>query len=273
MDPKAVINGLVSDRAKFGDFVYTPLDEAVGELKRRRNNKQLQSYVKKTLAAGIPPPLETGLHAVMFRQVVTPNHEIKRFLDIVDMTDELEPLFLEYFEDKFTDNNDWKYFLGKMGFYSGRGKKGGEKIQRVRIIDFNTHRGKRLSEVKTLWGQGLIDFHHEIFKEAFRNVSNEGVLFDASNWFSGSGGSAINYYKHFLSLFLVNGILFENFLLDSKEIGFTREVFLPAFLEIMKESGVKPLIVALEPPEIESEEFWMCHPATNISFVNKKLGL
>ena len=41
---------------------------------------------------------------------------------------------------------------------------------------------------------------------------------------------------------------------------FTKTVFLPAFIAVYKEFGVKPLIVALEPTEIETDIFWMSHP-------------
>lgn len=275
MDPMtAQIDELVADREKFSRFVYTPLDEALEELKKRQTDPTLHEFIQKELPVGAPLPMLTNPKAVMFRQVVTPNYEIRRFLDLIDMVEGLSPMFLEYAEDKFTDNNEWKYSLGKVGFYFGQGKKGGEKIERTRVIDFNSYRGKKLAEVKTLWGQSLIDFHHELFLEAYGGGTlNNDSFFDGSDWFSQSGGQAIDYYKNFLALFVKNGVLFENFLLDTKEIDFTKNVFLPAFIKITQESGVKPLIVALEPTEIESAEFWMCHPAASLSFVNKKMGL
>lgn len=272
MDPMtAQIDELIADREKFTRFVYTPLDEALEEFKKRQNDKELSEVLQKLLPIGAPSPMKNSPKAVMFRQLVTPNYEIRRFLDLIDMVEELDPMFLEYAEDKFTDNNEWKYSLGKMSFYFGQGKKGGEKIQRTRVIDFNSYRGKKLSEVKTLWGQSLIDFHHEFFLEAYGEILSEDSFFDGSDWFSRSGGQAIDYYKNFLMLFIRDGILFENFLLDTKEVDFTRNVFLPAFIEATLESGVKPLIVALEPTDIESAEFWMCHPASTVSFVHKKM--
>jgi hypothetical protein len=62
-------------------------------------------------------------------------------------------------------------------------------------------------------------------------------------------------------------------MLDVKELTFTKEVFLPAFLRIFNETGKKPMIIALEPTEIESEVFWMCHPAETMSLVEDKLSL
>ena len=273
MDSTPPIDELVSDREHFSALVYTPLDEALEELKRRRAESGLEKYVDSHLPVGLPDSLKEKPRAVTFRQVVTPNYEVMRFLNIVDMVGGLDPLFFEYREDKFTDNNLWKYSLGNLGFYSGRSKEGNEKIKKIKVIDFNTYRGKKISEVQTLWGQGLIEFHHELFVRTYSKRIGRNSLFDASEWFSQSGGKAIDYYRHFLTLFLRNGILFENFLLDTKEGEFTKNIFLPAFLEVMSGSGHKPLIVALEPTEIESEEFWLCHPTDSISFVNKKLGL
>ena len=75
----------------------------------------------------------------------------------------------------------------------------------------------------------------------------------------------------FLGLFLQNAILFENFILDYKELEFTKEVFLPAFIEIYKRFGIKPLIVALEPTNLEWEIFWMCHPFESKKVVDGRL--
>jgi hypothetical protein len=59
---------------------------------------------------------------------------------------------------------------------------------------------------------------------------------------------------------LVHGILFENFMLDDDEIEFTKKIVVPAFETIEKIFGVKPLIVALNPTEIEGSDFWNSYP-------------
>ena len=73
-------------------------------------------------------------------------------------------------------------------------------------------------------------------------------------------------------MFLQDGVLFENFLMDGKEQKFTEEVILPAILEIEAECGYKPLIVALEPTGIEGDHFWLSHPFQNKLFVDQKLS-
>lgn len=254
---------LVSHRKAFEKFVYTSLIEAHKELDRR-----WKMDIKDT--ENIPTVMKDGFKAVMFRQVVTPNYEIIRFINLHD--DKLKPVFFEYHQDKFTTQSYEKHALGKLRFFQGIGKKGGAKIDRLKVIDFQASDGKKLSEVGTLWGQPLVDFHKEIF--LFWNKKNREVeFFDASQWFSENGGKAEKYYESFLRNFLKHGIWFENFVLEfEKERNFTGRVFLPAFIKIWKETGLKPLIVSLAPTSIEGDEFWMCHESVVKEFVEKKLS-
>ncbi len=257
---KDLIEELVSDRQKFNDYLYTPVNDAILELEKRSKDLSI-----KTVSC-VPKIFENSFKAVLHRQLVTPNYEVLRFVSIADGMD-LDPLFFEYTEDKFVTENEWKYSLGCQSFYMGHGKKGGIKLKNLKVIDFNASNGKKISEVKTLWSQTLPDFHHELFLTRFPNFGKN--LFDGSSWYKDNGGNAKGYYKPFLSLFIKHGILFENFLLDYKELSFTKEVFLPAFLEIAEETGLKPLIVALEPTEIEEDIFWLCHPSPVIDCVEK----
>ena len=268
------IEDLLSNREKFDDFEYTKLETALSELKKRQNNKKLKDYVNKSLPAGVPKILKNHKCAVEFVQIATPNLELRRFISIVDAIDEFVPLFFEFTEDKFTDNNDWKRNLGKLTFFFGRGKKGGEKLESLRVIDFNKFKGKKLSEVRTLWGESLSDFHHELFRYAYQGDRSRNIIFyDGSKWFAKSGGRPQQYYEHFFRLFLANGILFENYMLDEKEEWFTKNIVLPALLKVRKEIGMKPLIVNVQPTEIEGRPFWTYHPQESIAFVKKKLNL
>lgn len=265
------IKDLVSNREKFNAFVYTPLEEAVRELYKRQT-EGLTNRMAKYLPSGVPEPLKNRKCAVIFRQLVTPNYEVRRFISLIDALEGFTPTFFEYTSDKYTDNNEWKYHLGKMLFFAGMGKRGGEKITRQTIINFNVSRGKKINEVNTLWGQSLVDFHHEFFDEIYRRKNKKVVSFDASEWFHHSGNNAKEYYENFLTLFVSHGILFENFMLDVKELTFTKDIFLPAFIQVLNKTGRKPLIVALEPTEIESSLFWMCHPYDAKKFIDSKIN-
>jgi hypothetical protein len=261
----------MSDRKLFDETIYTSLPEALTELDRRRGNIEIEKKVKVLLKNDNPEPFNSGPKAVIFRQLSTPNYEIRRFFSIVNAIEALEPLFWEYHHDKFTSNNEWKHSLGKLFFYHGKGKKDGSKIEAVKIIDFNSSNGKKIKDVQTLWGQSLIDFHHQFFNETFRTGIDS--FFDATEWFHRQGGTAAKYYEPFLSLFIRHGILFENFMLDAKEADFTEKVFLPAFISVWKKTGYKPIIVSLEPTDIEGDQFWMCHPGEHKEMIVQKLAL
>lgn len=264
------IDLLLSDRKKFEEFVYTSLPDAIKEIELRKEDEGLTESVGK-LVSEIPEPLKKGPKAVLFRQLATPNYEVRRFVSIIDLIDNLKPLFWEYHSDKFTSNNEWKHSLGKLKFFAGIGKKNGVKLETVNVIEFNDYVGKKIAEVKTFFGQSLIDFHHDLFDKTYTNFV-EKEFFDASVWFSQNGGSASDYYEPFLSLFVKNAILFENFILDVKELSFTREVFLPAFIRVYEKTGKKPIIVALEPTELEDDVFWLCHPIESRVVVQKNLS-
>lgn len=270
------IDLLISEQKIFSEFVYTALDDAVNEINKRSSDVMLKNYLDKMLPAGIPSILDKKKHAFLSRCIATPNYETSRFIDIVCLMDDFQPLFWEYGMDKFKPNvNISKHSLGKMTFCGGLDKKGNKKIQHINIVDFNKYNGKKLKDIRTIWGQDLIDFHHELFDEVYGDRKIKTLsFFDASEWYFNSGREVAVYYKYILSLFLIHGVLFENFLLDDfSERQFIRNVFLPAFIEITKETGKKPLIVSLGPPKTESDKFWLYYPHKHTESIKTKLNL
>ena len=80
----------------------------------------------------------------------------------------------------------------------------------------------------------------------------------------------LKYYVNYLLLFIANGILFENFLTSKDSEGdFTKKILLPTIEKIMNLTGVKPLIVPIEPLDIENEEYWISHPSQIKNFIPK----
>lgn len=265
------IETLVNDRVAFNNFIYTPLSTALAELEQRANNEQLEKYIS-ALPAGLPQELREKKFAVIFRPIATPDFDFRRFASIVEMIPELQPLVLEYHEDRYLNRNDCKFALGKVCFNTGKSKKGEMLFTNKVIIDVNDANKKKISEVKTHWGERLIDFHHDLLKNEYLDKTKQNIkTFDASAWLHRSGGVPEQYYKSFLSLFLKDAILFENFMLNENEYEFTKSVVLPAFIKIYQETGHKPLVVALQPTEIEGERFWLSHPGESISYIEKKL--
>lgn len=247
---------LSNDRDHFNAFVYTSHIDAADEIYRRSKNIKLKNKIESFLHYDIPKPLQESCKAVLFRQLFSPNYELRRFIHLIDVLN-LEPMFLEYYEDKFTSINPLKHCLGKMRFQSDLDSSR-LIIRNVNIIDFNSSQGKKINSVETVWGQSLIEFHHQLLEEIFPNSSQ--FLYDGSPWFHRQGDKARTYYVKYLALFIQNGILFENFTLDSEELEFIKDIFLPAFVYVWKAIGVKPIIVPLLSSHNQDEKYWSSYP-------------
>jgi len=256
------IETLISNHKAFDDFVYTPVREAVIELHRRWEDKTIITPIE------IPSFIKDGFKAIHYMSLVTPNYGIRRYICVADALD-LQPLILEQKDDKFTSNNDWKHALGQLPFYKNINGGGNQIIEHLNIIDFPKYDGRPLSEVLTFWKQPLTDFHQELFLKTYPGLQEN--IHDVSDWVHSFGSTPREYYPAFLSLIIKHGIQLENFMLGRKELWFTKEVFLPAFIEIYKKTGLKPLIVALEPTEIEGDKFWLSHPINDKHWVIKKM--
>lgn len=248
------IEKIIEDREAFNKLVYTPIGEAIREIKNRKRNPDIEKYLLEQISNDIPKELEgEKIKAVIFRQIATPNYEIRRFLQIIDSVEDLEPLFGEYRDDIFLSINDYKKSWGKITYHT-------EKKEHTKVIDFVQSEGKKISEVRTKNGISLVDFHHKLFEKSPFKLDENNFL-DISNWISKHGNTARNYYRPVIMWFLKDAILFENFVLkDEKEKNFTKNIFLPEFIKIYKETGYKPMIVDLLPTTIEHKDFWVCHP-------------
>jgi hypothetical protein len=254
---KHKIETLLRDREAFTAFVYSSVEDALDAIRERSTDMALKDSIASLMEMRVPEQFGDCPRAVLARHVITPNYETIRFLNVPDSTG-LEPLFFEYHQDKLVYKNPGKYHLARMSFDLGRGKSGGQKHAHVRLVDFNNSHGKPIRSVETLFGMGLVDLHHSLFLAKY--PGHERYMFDGSTWYAEHGGKPELYYEKFLGLFVAHGILFENFLLDQKEYEFTRQVFLPAFMEVIRKTGKKPLIVPLEATHIEGDEFWLSYP-------------
>ena len=266
-DKSKKIADLMGNREKFNEFAYFSIHDAIKELEARKTDAKLDQYLE-SLPSKTPDIFEKSNKLVLFRHIATPNYEIMRFFIIADALDKLEPLILEYTDDKFTNRNEWKFSLAKLPFYKGENAKKESMFEYQNIIDMNSSNNMPISSIKTTWGQSLVDFHHEMMFQVLPHAKDS--IFDLSQWLAENGHSAKAYYKSFFSIFLKHGILLENFLLKGGEADFVREIIMPALMEIEQETGKKPLIVALEPTEIEDKKFWLSHPHSRKKNIESK---
>lgn len=246
---------------KTADDMFTPQAEALFELKRRRRDVSLRAKVREALdpsAEAVIQKLDVP-RAMLFRQVASPTHELLRFLRIAKHT-HLTPLFFEYYGDKFVSaENPYKRALGKMPIYQHTGIDGRDIVRYENVIDFNSSTGKPLDTIMCTNGLSLIDFHHGLIEKMTRlDVKSHSV--DATTWFQGIGGHAGGYYEQFLSLFIRDAILFEQFEPTKAEQQFTHEIFIPAFKKVTSLYGLRPLIVRLVPQNKEGLSFWDSYP-------------
>lgn len=249
---------IMSDKNLFYNSIYTKLSDAINILEKRSKNQELKTKVENFLEGNIPNVLKENPNcAVQFRQIATPNHDTRHFLSICEEFG-LTPVFFEYLDDKFTSNNEFKHSLAQLRLQKGVNKNDEFHIEKVTIVDFNQHTGKKMKEVTTTWDESLIDFHHRLFNVC--ELSTQSACFyDASKWFKENGNQAIDYYTNFLMLFVCHGILFENFLMENTEGEFSKEVVLPALEKIEEITGEKPLIVPIPPMDIEMDTHWISY--------------
>ncbi len=237
--------------------IYTPLSVAKKEIWRRWNDKELKKKVEDFLGGDLPDFLGEEPKAVLVRYVITPDIEYSYFMELVKETG-LEPIAYEYSDDKLVASNSDKYHLCKLFVYNGEGKNGGSKIFTRRIIDFNKMEGKKINETTTLWGSNLVDFHHDLLEKC---GGKKIKMSDFSGWFNKNKGKKGNdYYLKYFALFICHGILFENYLINEEENGFTSEKVIPGFMKLANQFGVRPLIVPLAPREDETYLYWWCYP-------------
>lgn len=245
--------------------IYTPFSLLKAEMQSRYADPELQKKVRDFWAENPFPYNFDEPRAMLSREVITPNRELKYFLELANGLD-AKPLFLEYPEGKFVAKNKGKYALCKLAFLPGAD----DPAESCKIVDFNTWEGKRLSDVQTTWSQPLVDTHRELLTEEYPAMS--GNVVDISEWFNKTRGLGEDYYLHFLSLFICHGVLFDNYLLsDDAENEFFFEKILPSFRKAKELFGVRPLIFPLLPIEHERDPHWYAYDSRHKEAIKKNM--
>ena len=173
--------------------IYTPLSVAKKEIQKRWKDKKLKRKVEEFLNGDVPEVFKKAPKAVIGRNIVSPNYESFRFLDLAKNIN-LSPVCLEHLEDKFVAKNRSKYHLCRLLFHNGIGKKGGSKIEAFNIINFKDSEGKFLSKLDTVWGENLVHFHHRISKLFIPQIE----FLNISKWLKKKGKKSKDFYKYYL---------------------------------------------------------------------------
>lgn len=248
-------NDIISDHKIFSRVVYTPLSKAIRLLDERRKNPEIVAKVEKLLKVKVPEIFKNNKCGIIARQLATPNNESRIFIYSAKENG-LQPVFLEYFDDKLTSNNLYKLSLGQLSVQNKIETENNEAVEKIDIVDFKKYDGKKIKDVKTLWGESLIEFHKKLF-DAYnlKDIS----FFEETSWYKKRNEKPGEFYDNFFLIVTCFGILFENFLTFNGEGLFTKDVVLPAIKKATDLTGLKPLIVTIEPTSTETDEFWYYH--------------
>ena len=240
------------------DDIYTPIEEAGEIIRKRWADEGLHKKVEDRLNGDIPEIMKNRPHGLIWRCICTPDGEFERFLELCKKAN-LEPIGFENSQDKFYSGNFTKLGLTNLVFSQGINKNSQHFVVKEKIIDFTTINGKkRMCDLKTLWGESLVDFHH-FFLQAMFPIMKNGII-DMFEWFKKKGGSPEKYYFSVLSLAICHTVYFDDYDLIESEDSFIKENVLPAFEEVKKYFGIKPIIVRIaRVGEHKRDPYWWCY--------------
>lgn len=234
--------------------MYFTLEDAQKTLWQRRRDFTLRRKVRDYLG-GLPNFLHQGPRAVLARQLATPNFDFLAFVTKAKRIG-LPAACPDYIGDKFCSCNPDKLSLAKMTFRRGSSAGNCEVTKSCKIIDIKKWDGKPLAQVRTLWGERLIHFHHRLIYSRFPNTE----ISDNTSWLHRMGHKPALFWPRLLALFLCDGVLFENFHSTGHESGFTETIIKPAMAEVESRFGITPLIVPLVPIQEELNSRWAWYP-------------
>jgi hypothetical protein len=230
--------------------IYTPLEIAREEIRRRWNDLELRKNVEEFLG-GAPFGTVSKPVAYLWRAVHTPNREFHRFIEQAKVIG-LQPLALEAPHDRFCTMNPDKLGLLKLTFVTGTNIHGEPIIRRVKIADMNLSQGLPFISIKTLWGDSFVDVHHRLLKECFPEITP----MNHSPWLFALGSSPKAYYPASFAMAIYHGVLFEDYIEGSHETPFIQDVICPTFEAVYSRFGIKPLIVPLAPENTSHYHSW-----------------
>lgn len=259
------------NKSDISDLTMPPF-EAVQELKRRQKDPILKKKIEEYLSGDIPEYYRDGPILYLARHTVTPNFETLRFIHLISNLG-LKTVVTQDSKGLFVTQNQVKRALGKLPVCRRVTQKGGklnEHYQNVTIVDFNEADGKAFYEIKTLWGENLIDFHTRLFSEL--NIQVVEAPDDAKWLDRHHRGNLLEHYKQLLALFVAHGIFFENYNADDEhEVHFVEQVLRPACHFIEQRFGYRPIITQVFPTSFESYHFWISYPAKVMDIVRESL--
>ena len=226
------------------DEYYVPLQEAFEMLRSRAHLVPIVEewwWDQGWTVSNFP---HAGGAGCLARQLATFRYEDALFQEMNRIAG-LVPVWCPYQADKFSGASSLKKSYIRPLFCSGRGRNGGLKIDKPRLIrgELQNFEGVRLENIKLDSGTSLVDFH----RSHLQTMVPGAVVHDVSDTLVKIGRPQ-QYYRFDMSLYVSHVVLFEDYHggeSGNKLDSFTTGIFEPAFHEIKAIFGVKPLIVRL----------------------------
>lgn len=246
---------------------FTPLEEAVAEIHKRRGDEELVKKVYAYLNGDIPEHF-TKEQPILYlsRHIATPNYEALRFIELCKPYN-LPLVIGQDKKGKFVSHNELKKALGKMPVTKGISRRQDEIIENFTIVDFSQAQGVSFQELQTRNGGNFVEFHNNLFQYIY---PNEIEIVDESAWVDRNHRDDLEkQYKKLFALLCVYGVMFESY--PESETSLVQSALAPAFAEIEKVIGVKPLIVENIDSELELTRDWNGYPSVLYQFIKNDL--
>jgi hypothetical protein len=249
--------------------LFTPLDTAVEEINSRRSDKVLVDRVIEYLQGDIPEHfLSKEPIFYLSRFIATPNFETLHVLELAKGYP-YQVVLGHDCKGAFDARNEIKWALGKLPVVKGISKNGDEIIEYFTLIDFSSSYGHPLCDIETKLGVSMAQFHESLFTHVH---ADKIVIRDESDWVDRNFRDDIfQQYKRMLALLCVHGIMFESYI--PAEYEFMREVVYPAFREVERDLGVKPLIVEHITADEETLRNWNSYPQELYPHIKKQFEI
>ncbi len=239
------------------EIKYYSLDEARIEIRKRWSDEVLRANVENVLGDKILPGYKFSPKATIWKATISPDNTFTFFMACAAYLN-VEPLFLEHHNDKFTSLNEEKRNLGRL-FLNQEGK------NRVYdICNIQENENKQICDVTLRNGESLVSFYNKLYDFSGYNC----MRLDVSNW-AKSHGTASDYYYNYLLHFICHGAVFEIFLSDDedkREVSFTNEVIIPSIKKIKNKFGLDPILLKPYPDHQDAKEdhyWWAFNPTIN----------
>ncbi|MBP1805228.1 hypothetical protein [Rubellimicrobium aerolatum] len=228
--------------------IYVGLDE----VRPRPVARAPKGVCAQALGSALARPI-----AVLARQVATPNYEMLRFVRLARRNG-FHPLVIEHRADRFTVHNPTKRALATLPIVLGRSRNGQPILRRQKILDPAACEGRRLEEIETATGEGLIAYHHRKLLQVLGPEAPR--VIDMGQVVATQAAGPAAYYREFFKMLTGGLVLLEDFVADSQTAAFFESTVLPAYRQAVEETGRRPQIARLVPGRRTSSPLWIAYP-------------